>query len=134
MLLLTSDTAPAPVLSARDHLEGGFAYELAGVTGKAIAAYEAALAAGADARERAEARLRLARVHRSLSEWPEALREAEEAVRLAEEAGSDDLAAEAMNAEVGVHQLRGDFAAGDVGLRRRTDEELEIGGRRARQR
>jgi tetratricopeptide (TPR) repeat protein len=94
-------------------LDGGFAYERAGLTAKAIAAYQAALATGANPLERAEAHMRLARVHRSASEWEDAVREAREALRLAEAAGAADLAAEAMNVEVGVHQLRGEFEAGE---------------------
>ncbi|MEJ7811207.1 MAG: hypothetical protein WKG32_12410 [Gemmatimonadaceae bacterium] len=102
------------MLSVRDHLDGGFAYERAGLTTKAIAAYEAALAAGTGPRDAAEAYLRLARVHRTRSEWDDAIGKSREAVRLAEEGGSDDLAAEAMNVEVGVYQLRGEFDAGDA--------------------
>ena len=110
----SNDSSSLVAPTARFHLDGGFAYELAGIAPKAIAAYRAALAAGADPTERAEAHLRLARVHRSISEWDAAVREASEAVRLAEEAGSDDLVAEAMNVVVGVHQLRGEFEAGDA--------------------
>ncbi len=107
-----TDTTSA--LSASAHLDGGFRYEQAGIARKAIAAYEAALSAGATLLERADAHLRLARVHRSDSDWDEAVREARVAVRLAEQAGSDDLAAEAMNVEVGVYQLRGEFDAADA--------------------
>ena len=100
--------------TARAHLDGGYRYEQAGLARKAIAAYEAALSAGVTPLERAEARIRLARVHSAESEWEAAAREARAAVRLAEEAGSDDLAAEAMNVEVGLHLLRGEFAAADA--------------------
>ena len=103
----------API-SASAHLDGGFRYEQAGMAAKATAAYEAALAAGATLPERADAHLRLARVYRANCDWDEAVREARVAVRLAEEAGSDDLAAEAMNVEVGVYQLRGEFDAADA--------------------
>lgn len=81
---------------------------------KATAAYEAALSAGATLPERADAHLRLARVYRASCDWDDAVREARVAVRLAEQAGSDDLAAEAMNVEVGVYQLRGEFGAADA--------------------
>jgi len=101
-------------LTARAHLAGGFRYEQAGVGHKAVAAYEAALDAAATPRERAEAHIRLARVYSAESEWAAAAHEARAAVRLAEEAGSDDLAAEAMNVEVGLHMLRGEFAAADA--------------------
>jgi tetratricopeptide (TPR) repeat protein len=105
--------APA-ALSARAHLDGGFRYEQAGVARKATAAYEAALSAAGTPLERADAHLRLARVYRASSDWDDAVREARVAVGLAEAAGSDDLAAEAMNVEVGVHQLRGEFDAADA--------------------
>src|SRR5919199_1430701 len=105
---------PSQVSTARTHLESGLRYEQAGLAGKAIAAYEAVLGAGVDLCTRAEAHLRLARVYRSESDWELAEREARAAVRLAEEADSDDLAAEAMNVEVGVHQLRGDFDHADA--------------------
>lgn len=101
-------------LSASAHLDGGFRYEQAGMARKAIAAYEAALSASGTPLERADAHLRLARVHRANSDWDEAVREARVAVGLAEAAGSEDLAAEAMNVEVGVYQLRGDFDAADA--------------------
>lgn len=97
---------------ARLFLERGQRYEQAGAAPRALADYRAALACGGTTAERAEAHLRIARVHRTLAEWDEAVREAREAVRLAEQAGSGDLAAEAMNVEVGVHQLRGEFDAG----------------------
>ena len=101
-------------LTARMHLDGGFRYEQAGSTHKAIAAYEAALSASATPAERAEAHLRLARVHRTGTDWDAAIGEARVAVQLANEAGADDLAAEAMNVEVGVYQLRGEFDLGDA--------------------
>jgi tetratricopeptide (TPR) repeat protein len=100
--------------TARTHLDGGYRYEQAGIARKAIAAYEAALTAGVTPLERAEAHIRLARVYSTESEWDAAAREARAAARLAEEAGSDDLAAEAMNVEVGLHLLRGEFAAADA--------------------
>jgi tetratricopeptide (TPR) repeat protein len=104
----------APLLTARMHLDGGFRYEQAGATHKAIAAYEAALSASATPVERAEAHLRLARVYRTGTDWDAAIAASRVAVRLAEDAGSDDLVAEAMNVEVGVYQLRGEFDAGDA--------------------
>ena len=100
--------------TARTHLDGGYRYEQAGIARKAIAAYEAALSVGVTPLERAEAHIRLARVYSTESEWDAAAREARAAVRLADEAGSDDLAAEAMNVEVGLHLLRGEFAAADA--------------------
>ena len=109
----TGADAPS-VVSVSAHLDGGFRYEQAGMARKATAAYEAALSAGGTPLERADAHLRLARVHRATSAWDEAVREARVAVHLAEGAGSDDLAAEAMNVEVGVYQLRGEFDAADA--------------------
>jgi tetratricopeptide (TPR) repeat protein len=105
-------------LGPRPHLERGLRYEQAGVTEKAVAAYRSALAASVTAVERAEAHIRLARIHRTVSNWDDAIREADEAARLAGEAGNGDLAAEALNVEVGVHQLRGDFALGERVARR----------------
>ena len=104
----------APPLAARVHLDAGFRYEQAGAAQKAIAAYEAALSAAASPVERAGAHLRHARVYRTGTDWDAAIRASRVAVRLAEEVGADDLAAEAMNVEVGVYQLRGEFDAGDA--------------------
>src|SRR5919204_6798693 len=101
-------------LTARAHLDGGLRYEQAGLARKAIVAYEAALSADADLSTQAEAYLRLARVHRSESDWDSAERAARLALQLANQAGSDDLAAEAMNVEVGVYVLRGEFDAADA--------------------
>ena len=97
-----------------EHLGGGLHYEQAGMARRAIAAYEAALAAGADPLDRAEAQMRIARAHFTDCDWDAAIREARVAVRLAEEAGSPDLTAEAMNVEVGVYQLRGAFDDADA--------------------
>lgn len=82
------------------------------MTGRALDAYRAALdeAAGRnDGVDEAEARLRMARVHRSLAQWGDAMREAGLARELALAAGENDIAAEAMNVEVGVHQIRGEI-------------------------
>jgi tetratricopeptide (TPR) repeat protein len=97
----------------RPHLEHGLRYEQAGVTDKAIAAYERALVLSVTAAEAAEARIRLARIQRTLNNWDVSLRQARQAAELAASAGNDDLAAEAMNIEVGVHELRGDFGEAD---------------------
>src|SRR5690349_14258755 len=105
---LNSSGVP-PLLGARVHLDGGLRYEQAGLGARAIAAYEAALTAGATAAERAEAHLRLARVYRGMCRWDDAVRESRDAVHLAESVGEEDLVAEAMNVEVGVWQLRGLF-------------------------
>jgi tetratricopeptide (TPR) repeat protein len=97
---------------ARGHLDVGRRFEQAGATEKALTAYRAALATARLPIEKAEATLRMARVHRTRAAWDDAIRDAREAVRLANLAGDDDLVAEAMNVEVGVYQLRGEFAAG----------------------
>lgn len=98
---------PEPLPPTRVRLDAGFRYEQAGIGRKAISAYGAVLADGGSPLDRAEAHLRMARVHRTESNWNAAVAESRAAVRLAEAGGSDDLAAEAMNVEVGVHQLRG---------------------------
>src|SRR4051812_7619199 len=100
-------------LGCKPHLDRGLHYEQAGVTDKALASYTRALEASVTPSEAAEARIRLARVHRTLSNWEESRREAHEAIRLADGAGQDDLVAEALNVEVGVHQLRGEFAVAE---------------------
>lgn len=102
------------LVGARVHLDGGLRYEQAGLGARAIAAYEAALAAGGTSSERAEAHLRLARVRRTMCHWDDAVRESREAVRLAEMAGEEELAAEAMNVEVGVWQLQGRFSEAEA--------------------
>ena len=72
------------------------------------------MAARPTALERIEAHLRIARVYRYLAQWDESSAEAAEAIRLADQAGADDLAAEAMNVEVGVLQIRGFIDEGDA--------------------
>ena len=96
----------------RAHLEVGQRFEQAGASEKALAAYRAALAVAGDARDRATVLLRTARVQRTRAAWDDALAAAREAARLADEIGDDDLAAEAMNSEVGTCQLRGQFDDG----------------------
>ncbi len=102
-----------PLLGARVHLDGGLRYEQAGLSQRAIAAYEAALGTATDPADLVEAHLRLARVYRSICRWDDACGEAREAVRLATELNNFDMAAEAMNVEVGVWQLKGDFRAAE---------------------
>jgi tetratricopeptide (TPR) repeat protein len=109
---------PAPYVgvaaSLRTPLDAGFRYELAGVLDRAIACYEEALTGERAPAARAEVQLRIARVHRAASAWDAAREAAHEAAGLAMDAGALDLAAEAMNAEVGVYLLRGDFDVGDA--------------------
>src|SRR5207237_888284 len=103
----------ATPLGPSPFLERGLRYEQAGLTDKALAAYTRALHASVTPIETAEARVRLARVYRTVSRWDEAILEAREASRLADNAGHDDLVAEAMNVEVGVYQLQGEFLAAE---------------------
>lgn len=101
---------PSPVSA---HLRRGFQFEQAGTTARALKIYRETLDLATTVEEEAEIRLRVARVLRSISEWDDALAESREATRLAESVSAFDLAAEAMNVEVGVHQFRGDFEAAD---------------------
>jgi tetratricopeptide (TPR) repeat protein len=101
-----------PSIDIDSYLETGQRYEQAGAHERALHAYRAVLGAASAPRVRAQAYLRMSRVHRELAAWDDALVAAREAIRTAEELRDDDLVAEAMNAEVGVHQLRGDFEQG----------------------
>jgi len=109
----TADRSRA-LSAARAHLDRGFRFEQGNSFERALEAYGDALAARPTALERIEAHLRIARVHRYLAQWDESSAEAAEAIRLADEAGADDLAAEAMNVEVGVLQIRGFIDEGDA--------------------
>lgn len=100
--------------AARAHLDRGFRFEQGNSFERAMDAYRDALAARPSALERIEAHLRIARVHRHLAQLDDASREAAEAIRLADQADADDLAAEAMNVEVGVLQIRGRIEEADV--------------------
>jgi tetratricopeptide (TPR) repeat protein len=106
-----SDTDAGSV--TREQLEGGRRLELAGLRERAVEQYAAVLDTAPDTADRVQALLGVARVHRSRSEWDQAIRDAREAARIAAAAGCDDLVAEALNVEVGVYQLRGDFALGE---------------------
>src|SRR5581483_10078787 len=101
------------VSAARTHLDRGFRFEQGGTLERALDAYRDALAANPTVEEQAEARLRIARVYRTMSVWEMSRDESREATRLATEAGAHDLAAEAMNVEVGVLQLQGFFDEAD---------------------
>jgi tetratricopeptide (TPR) repeat protein len=108
------DAALGPTAALRTPLDAGFQFELAGALDRAIACYEEALATERAPAARAEVHLRIARVHRNASAWDAARDAAHAAARLALDAGAPDLAAEAMNVEVGVYVLRGDFGVGDA--------------------
>ena len=100
---------PRAVSAARAHLDRGFRLEQGGTLDRSLEAYTEALALAATPAEEVDARLRIARVYRTLSEYEKSVAAAREAVRLALEIGADDLAAEAMNVEVGALQMRGAF-------------------------
>ncbi len=100
---------PRSISASRAHLDRGYRFEQGGTLDRALEAYRDALAAGASPDEVIEAHIRIARVHRTLAQFDEALAEAREAVRLADESGADDLAAEAMNVEIGALQMCGSF-------------------------
>jgi tetratricopeptide (TPR) repeat protein len=99
---------------ARAHLDRGFRFEQGGTLDRALDAYTEALAASTVVTEHVEARIRIARVYRALAEFDRSIEEAREAVRIADESGADDLAAEAMNIEIGVLQAQGRFDEADA--------------------
>lgn len=112
--------------SAQAHLDRGFRFEQAGSLERALDAYRDALAARPTPVQQVEARLRIARVFRGLSDWERSREESSAAIELANAIGADDLAAEAMNVEMGSLQVRGFFAEAEaLGLealrRARTD-------------
>jgi hypothetical protein len=100
--------------AARAHLDRGFRFEQAGSLERALEAYREALAARPTRTEEIEARLRTARVYRSMADWDKARTESAEAIRLADEIDADDLAAEAMNIQVGSLQSQGFFAEAEA--------------------
>jgi len=100
--------------AARSHLERGFRFEQAGTLDRALESYREALVADATTSEQAEAHLRIARVHRTRAEWESSRAESTEAVRLATQAGDQDLAAEAMNVEIGALQHQGQYDEADA--------------------
>ena len=95
--------------SPRAHLERGFRLEQAGTPERALDIYRNALGLAIDPLDKAEARLRIARVLRDLARWDEATLESRAAARLAAATGAPDLSAEAMNVELGVLQFRGSY-------------------------
>jgi tetratricopeptide (TPR) repeat protein len=93
--------------SPRAHLDRGLRFEQAGTSDRALGAYREALAASFDHLEQAEARVRIARVLRTMARWDEAVAESRAAATAADRARADDLVAEAMNIELWVLHLRG---------------------------
>jgi tetratricopeptide (TPR) repeat protein len=105
---------PSRSAAARAHLDRGLRLEQAGNYERALEAYGEALVAAPGAPEQVDARLRTARVYRAMADYPRCVAEAREAVRLADEIGAHDLAAEAMNVEVGALQVQSEYAAADA--------------------
>ena len=99
--------------AARAHLDRGFRFEQAGSLARALEEYRDALDARPHAIEEIEARLRIARVHRTMAAWDLCREEAEAAIGLADQHGEDDLAAEAMNVQLGALQMRGFYDEAD---------------------
>lgn len=95
-------------------LDRGLQLEQAGALERALEMYSQVLAHDPSTTERIEAHIRIARVHRAATAWGKSRTESTEAIRLAQGAGADDLAAEAMNVEVGALQMRGSFDQADT--------------------
>lgn len=102
------------ITAARTYLERGFLLEQGGSLSRALETYREGLALATTPQDQIEARLRIARVYRGMAQWESASAESRRAVRLAERLGADDLAAEAMNVEVGVLQMQGRFDEADA--------------------
>ena len=100
--------------TARAHLDRGFRFEQAGSSARALEAYREALESGPAPVEEIEARIRIARVHRTMAAWDESRAQSNEAIRLADAIGEDDLAAEAMNVQIGALQVQGFYDEADA--------------------
>ena len=100
--------------AARAHLDRGFRFEQAGALDRALDAYRDALAAQPTPAEEIDIRLRIARVHRGMADWARSLEESAAAIALANAIDADDLAAEAMNVQVGTLQSQGRFDEADA--------------------
>jgi tetratricopeptide (TPR) repeat protein len=81
--------------------------ERGGNTERALAAYAEATALATTPEERAEAYRRTADVHRTRTEWGDAIAAARTSARIARRAGLAEPLAEALNAEAGVYLLQG---------------------------
>lgn len=97
----------------RAYLDRGLQLEQAGALERALEMYRQVLAQDPSVTEQIEAHIRIARVHRAATAWGKSRAESSEAIQLAERVGADDLAAEAMNVEVGALQMRGSFDQAD---------------------
>ncbi|HEY4216505.1 MAG TPA: hypothetical protein VGM67_05175 [Gemmatimonadaceae bacterium] len=109
----TPEPSPA-TSSAVALLDHGYRLEQGGSLERALDAYREALAAASDPAAEAEARIRIARTYRSMGNFDRSSEEAREAIRVADSIGADDLAAEAMNVEIGGLQMRGEFEEADA--------------------
>lgn len=98
---------------ARAHLDRGFRFEKAGSLERALDAYRDALAGDPAPVDEVEARLRIARVYRGMADWERSRTESAEAIRLADAIDEQDLAAEAMNVEIGSLQSQGLYEEAD---------------------
>jgi tetratricopeptide (TPR) repeat protein len=96
---------------AREALDHGVMLERGGNTERALAAYAEAMALATTPETRAEAYRRTADVHRTRSEWGDAVAAARTSARIARRAGLSEPLAEALNAEAGVYLLRGSVAS-----------------------
>jgi tetratricopeptide (TPR) repeat protein len=99
--------------AARAHLDRGFRFEQAGSLARALDEYHDALAAYPLPVEEIEARLRIARVYRTMAAWDLCRTESDTAIRLANQHNEDDLAAEAMNVQIGALQVQGFYEEAD---------------------
>lgn len=99
--------------AARAHLDRGFRFEQAGSLARALEEYRDALASHPLPIDEIEARLRIARVYRTMAAWDMCRVEAEAAIRLADDHREDDLAAEAMNVQLGALQMQGFYDEAD---------------------
>jgi tetratricopeptide (TPR) repeat protein len=88
-------------------LDQGLLLERGGNTERALHAYADATALASTPAELAEAYRRTSDVHRTRSEWDEAIVAARASARVARSAGLDEPLAEALNAEAGVYLLQG---------------------------
>lgn len=97
----------------RQLIDEGQRYEAAGSHERALARYRSAEEKAADPAARSEAIRRQSDIHRTRSDYEEALAAAERAERTATEHDLKDLRAEAINAQGAVHLIRGDGTAAE---------------------
>ncbi len=101
-------------IALRGLLERGLRFEQAGALERALDVYTQALDDAATPVREAEVRVALARVYRAMASYEESHREAVAALELADSAEADDVAAEAMNVDVGALQMQGFFDAAEL--------------------